>query len=109
MSDFRSLQFAAGFFGVQQYQTSYRQLIEIESDGFNSTLAPYDSCTNANGVIGSLGSTKSAEWALKYTVPTIKRLQKSITGLNVTATDVIAMQQLCAYEVCTKSSGYGGR
>ncbi|KAI0316502.1 phosphoglycerate mutase-like protein [Amylostereum chailletii] len=92
------LQFAAGFFGVQQYQTSYHQLIEVEAGGFNSTLAPYDDCTNANSQVAAIGGTVSNEWAAKYTVPTIKRLQKYIRGVNFTTTDVIAMQQLCAYE-----------
>ncbi|KAI0041305.1 phosphoglycerate mutase-like protein [Auriscalpium vulgare] len=92
------LQFAAGFFGVQQYQTSYHQLIEVEAPGFNTTLASYDFCNNSNNAIASLGSVKSTQWALKYTVPTIKRLSNFINGYNLTATDIIAMQQSCAYE-----------
>ncbi|KAJ7863958.1 phosphoglycerate mutase-like protein [Mycena olivaceomarginata] len=46
--------FAAGFFGVQEYQKDYRQLIEIEAPGFNSTLAPYGQCPNANNAIRNL-------------------------------------------------------
>ncbi|KAI0058243.1 phosphoglycerate mutase-like protein [Artomyces pyxidatus] len=93
-----ALQFAAGFFGVQQYQTSYHQLIEIESQGFNNTLAPFDQCANANNAISDLGSTASNAWAAIYTVPTIKRLSKDVKGFNLTTTDIIAMQQACAYE-----------
>ncbi|EIM82959.1 phosphoglycerate mutase-like protein [Stereum hirsutum FP-91666 SS1] len=93
-----NLQFAAGFFGVQSYQTSYHQLIEIESSGFNSTLAPYDVCTNANNAVASLGSTQANAWAEIYTAPTIERLSKHITGLNLTASTIIAMQETCAYE-----------
>ncbi|KAA1471753.1 phosphoglycerate mutase-like protein [Dentipellis sp. KUC8613] len=93
-----TLQFAAGFFGVQSYQTSYHELIEIEADGFNSTLAPYDQCANANNNISALGGIMSSKWAAIYTVPTVKRLSKSIKGVNLTATDIIAMQQACAYE-----------
>ncbi|KAI0030935.1 phosphoglycerate mutase-like protein [Vararia minispora EC-137] len=93
------LQFAAGFFGVQQFTTSYHQLIEIESPGFNTTLAPYEICKNNNvPTIGGLGNTKAAEWAAVYTVPTIKRLSKHITNVNLTSTDIVAMQMLCAYE-----------
>jgi hypothetical protein len=92
------LQFAAGFFGVQKFSTSYHQLIEIESSGFNTTLAPNEQCPNANNAIGGFGVTQSSIWAANYTVPTIKRLQPFISGVNLTATDIIAMQQACAYE-----------
>lgn len=95
----RRLQFAAGFFGVQSYQTSYHQLIEIESQGFNSTLAPYDRCTNANGVIASFGTTQANAWAEVYTAPIIERLSQFITSFNLTASTIIAMQETCAYEV----------
>lgn len=94
-----SLQFAAGFFGVQSYQQSYYQLIEVEETGINNTLAAYDRCPNANNAIGNFGANQSALWAAQYTSPTIKRLQSYISGVNLTATDIIAMQQLCAYEV----------
>ncbi|KAI0001359.1 phosphoglycerate mutase-like protein [Russula compacta] len=90
--------FAAGFFGVQTYAASYHQLIEIEASGFNSTLAPYDQCPNANNAIGNFGVIQSTLWAEKYTVPIIKRLQSFISGVNITATDIIGMQEACAYE-----------
>ncbi|KAI0044628.1 phosphoglycerate mutase-like protein [Auriscalpium vulgare] len=93
-----ALQFAAGFFGVQSYQTSYHQVIEVEEDGFNSTLASYDFCDNSNNAIADLGYDKAAQWALKYTAPTIKRLSKFIQGYNLTSSDIIAMQQSCPYE-----------
>ncbi|KAI0066193.1 phosphoglycerate mutase-like protein [Artomyces pyxidatus] len=93
-----ALQFAAGFFGVQQYQSSYHQLIEIEAQGFNSTLASYDQCENSNNAISDIGYDASDLWAANYTVPTIARLQKYIQGYNLTATDIVAMQQTCAYE-----------
>jgi hypothetical protein len=93
-----SLQFAAGFFGVQKFSTSYHQLIEVEAPGINSTLAPYEQCPNANNGIGNFGSTQASKWAAIYTAPTIERLQPNISGVNLTATDIIAMQQSCAYE-----------
>ncbi|KAI0302585.1 phosphoglycerate mutase-like protein [Russula brevipes] len=95
-----ALQFAAGFFGVQEYSTSYHQLIEIESPGFNSTLAPYYQCPNANNAIGGFGAVQAGKWASTYTVPIIKRLQPFISGVNLTATDIVGMQQTCAYEAC---------
>jgi hypothetical protein len=98
-----SLQFAAGFFGVQEYSTSYHQLIEIESPGFNSTLAPYYQCPNANNAIGGFGAIQAGKWASTYTVPIIKRLQPFISGVNLTATDIVGMQQTCAYEACREN------
>ncbi|TFY79218.1 hypothetical protein EWM64_g4792 [Hericium alpestre] len=99
-----ALQFAAGFFGVQSYQTSYHQLVEIEKHGFNSTLSPYWSCPNAFELVGPDGNTQAAKWADIYTKPIIRRLSKDLKGLNLTEPDVVAMQQLCAYE--TVALGY---
>ncbi|VDB95974.1 unnamed protein product [Peniophora sp. CBMAI 1063] len=94
-----ALQFAAGFFGVQSYQTSYHQLIQIEEDGFNSTLAPYYDCPNSNlDDNGYLGYIKAAEWADVYAPPIIERLSGYLDGVNLTSTDIVAMQDLCAYE-----------
>ena len=95
----RSVQFAAGFFGVQAYSTSYHQLIEVEAPEINSTLASYYRCTNANNVIAGFGSVQAAKWANVYTGPIIKRLQHFISGVTLEATDIVSMQQLCAYEV----------
>ncbi|TFY79221.1 hypothetical protein EWM64_g4791 [Hericium alpestre] len=100
-----ALQFAAGFFGVQWYQGDYHQLVEIEASGYNSTLAPYDQCANANNNISSLGGVQSNKWAAIYTKPTIKRLQKLIKGnLTLTSADIIGMQQACAYETVALGS-----
>ncbi|OBZ79577.1 3-phytase B [Grifola frondosa] len=77
-----ALHFAAGFFGVQQFPTSYHQLIQIEDTGFNSTLAPYDACANANNAIADIGTAYTTNWTAV----------------------VQAMQQLCAYE--TVALGY---
>lgn len=94
----RSVQFAAGFFGVQAYSTSYHQLIEVEAPQINSTLAAYYRCPNANNVIGGFGSVQATKWANDYTGHIIKRLQHSLSGVTLEATDIVSMQQLCAYE-----------
>ena len=99
-----SLQFAAGFFGVQSYQTSYHQVIEIEEPGFNSTLAPYDNCENSNNAVEEFGFVQAGKWGAIYTVPATKRLSKYLKGVNLTSTDILAMQSLCAYEV--RTSGF---
>ncbi|TFY81484.1 hypothetical protein EWM64_g2529 [Hericium alpestre] len=89
-----SLNFAAGFFGVQDYTTSYHQLFEIEQKGYNSTLQGANVCPNAGG----FGGSKSAIWSDIYTKPIIKRLSPFIKGVNLTGSDIIGMQQACAYE-----------
>ncbi|KZT75145.1 phosphoglycerate mutase-like protein [Daedalea quercina L-15889] len=100
-----AIHFAAGFFGVSDYQTSYHQEIIIENSGFNNTLAPWNACPNSNDAIaGDLGGYASGNWTQIYLNATTSRLQQYITGLNLTATDVYAMQELCAYE--TVALGY---
>ncbi|TFY63429.1 hypothetical protein EVJ58_g3259 [Rhodofomes roseus] len=100
-----AIHFAAGFFGVPDYQTSYHQEIIIESSGFNNTLAPWNACPNSNdAVAGDLGGYASGNWTQVYLNATTSRLQQYITGLNLTTSDVYAMQQLCAYE--TVALGY---
>ncbi|THV07666.1 phosphoglycerate mutase-like protein [Dendrothele bispora CBS 962.96] len=99
-----ALHFAAGFFGVRRYTTDYHQLIEIEADGFNSTLAPYEVCPNANNNISSFGTVQATKWIAQYLVPAQKRLSPFIDGFNLTTMDVFNMQTLCAYE--TVSLGF---
>lgn len=94
-----SLHFAAGFFGVQSYQNSYYQVIQIESAGFNNTLAPYEQCPNANSDIAELGLQAAAAWSEVYLADALKRLSPHLPGLNLTITDVSAMQTMCPYEV----------
>ncbi|KAI0652160.1 phosphoglycerate mutase-like protein [Trametes meyenii] len=99
-----ALHFAAGFFGVQQYQSTYHQLITIEDDGFNNTLAPWNSCENALNDISTIGDGAVANWTQVYLQKTVPRLQKYLEGVNLDAADVHAMQDLCAYE--TVALGY---
>lgn len=99
------LNFAAGFFGIPDYQTSYYQEILIENNNFNSTLSPQAVCpNNVNDVAGNLGGWATGNWTQVYLNATVPRLQQYVTGLNLTISDVFAMQQLCAYE--TVSLGY---
>ncbi|KAA1471726.1 phosphoglycerate mutase-like protein [Dentipellis sp. KUC8613] len=93
-----ALNFAAGFFGVQQFAESYHQLIEIEQEGFNSTLQPGNVCPNSGNSIGEFGGVQSSKWSAIFTPPIIKRLSWFITGVNLTTSDIIGMQQACAYE-----------
>lgn len=121
---FLRLHFAAGFFGVQQYQTDYHQLIEIEAQGFNSasspsrtssclilkqcdqgTLAPYDQCPNANNAVSAIGNNFTTKWASIYLADAQKRLAPHVQGFALNATWLFAMQQTCAYEVRFISRG----
>ncbi|KAF8521507.1 phosphoglycerate mutase-like protein [Gautieria morchelliformis] len=93
-----ALNFAAGFFGIPMFQTDYHQVIVIESSGFNNSGAPYDTCVNSNLPIGNFGGTQSNIWIGKYLQNALTRLQPQISGINLTTSDVFAMQQTCAYE-----------
>ncbi|KAF9455034.1 acid phosphatase [Macrolepiota fuliginosa MF-IS2] len=100
-----ALNFAAGFFGLQDYAKSYHQLIEVESQGFNSTLAPYFTCPNANNEIAQIGYTRNpVKWQNAYLSRAQRRLANQLPGFNLTIADCFNMQQLCAYE--TVALGY---
>nr|VWO94250.1 Acid phosphatase [Ganoderma boninense] len=99
-----ALHFAAGFFGVQQYQSSYHQLIVIEDDGFYDAITPWEACPNANNANADLGSIANGNWTQIYLKDTVKRLQKYIDGFTLDVTAVSRMQSLCAYE--TVALGY---
>lgn len=71
----------------------------IENSGQNNTLAPYENCPNANNAVSSFGSDQANKWANIYLQSTLKRLAPLIRGYNLTINDLIAMQELCAYEV----------
>jgi len=94
-----SLHFAAGFFGVQSYANEYHQLIQIEQTGFNSTLVPDKICPNANNDIASFGIESMSNWTAIYLADAQSRLSSFVEGYNLTISDLVAMQQLCAYEV----------
>ncbi|KAF8167786.1 histidine phosphatase superfamily [Crassisporium funariophilum] len=93
-----ALHFAAGFFGVQSYQQDYHQTITIENSGQNNTLAPYSNCANANNAVTSFGGVQAIKWATIYLQPALKRLSPLLKGYSLKVPDLIAMQQLCAYE-----------
>lgn len=84
---------------MQTYQQDYHQLIEVEAAGFNSTLAPYDMCPNANNNISAFGTAQGLKWANVYLTAAQKRLTPFITGIPLSPSILVAMQQLCAYEV----------
>ncbi|KAE9404951.1 phosphoglycerate mutase-like protein [Gymnopus androsaceus JB14] len=99
-----ALNFAIGFFGYP-FQDQYQQSITIEADGFNNTLAPYDTCYNARyRPISNRGDWYVKKWAETYLVDTRKRLQASLQGYELSIEDTYTMQMMCAYE--TVAIGY---
>lgn len=92
--------FMAGFFGLEWTNNATLELI-IEQFGFNNSLAAYYKCNNAFGAANAGGNNASALWISTYLEDTMARLQSNIRGLNLTISDVYAMQGLCPYEtVC---------
>lgn len=81
------------------FQTDYHQVITIENDGFNNTLAPYDTCTNANNAVAGFATTQANAWLDIYAKTAVARLAPQMKGINLTATDIFGMQMTCAYEV----------
>ncbi|KAF5386513.1 hypothetical protein D9757_005874 [Collybiopsis confluens] len=99
-----ALNFAIGFFGYP-LEGRYQQSITVEFPGFNNTLAPYDTCTNANkGNVGNRGTWYVKRWSQIYLNETRERIQAQLEGYELAIEDVYAMQHTCAYE--TVALGY---
>ncbi|KAJ4473127.1 phosphoglycerate mutase-like protein [Lentinula aciculospora] len=99
-----ALNFAIGFFGYP-FEGQYQQSITIEADGFNNTLAPYDTCHNARyRPISDRGTWYVEQWANIYLNDTRDRFQSQLKGFELSIEDVYTMQQMCAYE--TVAIGY---
>lgn len=62
----------------------------------NNTLAA--ACLNWN-LIGDIGATMADRWTEVYLQDAVTRLDPLIEGVNLTVTDVSAMQEACAFEV----------
>ena len=95
---------AAGFFGLEEYSDSYYESVAIKGKGFNTTLAPWYTCPNSGGAVHALGGQYARNWTNVYLADTVTRLQQYIKGVELTPTLVSAMQSLCAYE--TVALGY---
>ncbi|KAF9218807.1 phosphoglycerate mutase-like protein [Gyrodon lividus] len=106
-----AINFALGFFGWP-IEDKYEQVIMIEASGFNNTLAPYDTCPNANAHGKADRSLRYVrQWTRIYLEEARQRLQADLRpieeggeGLELEIEDVYRMQQMCAYE--TVALGY---
>lgn len=91
-----------GFFGWDAPSKIDLEII-TEGDGFNNTLASYDTCNNSDTI--TVGDTYLRPvWDAIYLPTPTQRLQQYISGLTLTHEMVYGMQSLCAYE--TAALGY---
>ncbi|GAA95873.1 uncharacterized protein L969DRAFT_521560 [Mixia osmundae IAM 14324] len=95
-----TLNFAAGFFGLPlRPDVDYHESIMIENKGFNASLSPYYGCPNSmNGTNSKLGNEASADFVKRYATPLAAEFNEMLEGLQLNATDVNAMQFMCAYD-----------
>ncbi|KAF7718951.1 Uncharacterized protein PECH_006294 [Penicillium ucsense] len=88
----------SGFFGNSGANSSYEQydlVIIPEVDPFNNTLASYDSCPGDS----TEGDEAAKTFISRYTKNAQSRLSSYLPrDFNLTAMNVLAMQNLCAYE-----------
>ncbi|EJD36091.1 phosphoglycerate mutase-like protein [Auricularia subglabra TFB-10046 SS5] len=88
-----AINFAAGFFGIP-VEGKYYQLVTIEENGFNNTLAPHKICDN----LGKAGKGAAKGWSEVFLKDAHERLRLQIEGFELAIQDVFAMLQICAYE-----------
>lgn len=89
--------FLAGFFGLEWTNNATIEVI-IESAGFNNSLAGYDNCVNAHNFRNRGGANATAEWVEIYLKSATERFQSMISGIEWTAKDTHAAQNMCPYE-----------
>ncbi|KAJ5585147.1 uncharacterized protein N7459_004947 [Penicillium hispanicum] len=88
----------SGFFGNSGANSSYDQyelVIIPEVSGFNNTLASYEACTGDM----TEGDNSAEIFISRYTKDARARLSSYLPrDFNLTARDVLAMQNICVYE-----------
>ncbi|KAL7422599.1 hypothetical protein Q5752_003247 [Cryptotrichosporon argae] len=95
--------FASGFFGIPA-EEQYHLEVQIEAPGFNSTLAPYYMCPNADHQGDAETRQRLAQWESVFLKDARKRLAKLVDGYDLTIQDTKDFMDLCAYE--TVALGY---
>lgn len=65
------------------------------------SLTPYKGCPKYSS---SFGSKQAAQYVKEYTKPIIARLNSYAPAFNFTASDVVAMQELCGYETVIRGA-----
>ncbi|WFD19069.1 hypothetical protein MCAP1_001287 [Malassezia caprae] len=88
--------FALGFFGWDA-TSKYNLEVLTEEDYQNNTLASKNACRNADNDDFMYDTYLSSQWQPIYLEAPRKRLQKSISSINLTHTDVYNMMLNCPY------------
>lgn len=79
--------FLAGFFGLGWTQNATLEL-QLEQNGFNTSLAGYFRCNNSNTGVSAGGTNATTQWAGIYLANATARIQSQLSGqLNWTVTD----------------------
>ncbi|ODV95791.1 hypothetical protein PACTADRAFT_84670 [Pachysolen tannophilus NRRL Y-2460] len=100
---YSAIYFLTGFYGLDWENYANLELL-IEEDGFNNTLAPYDSCPNYIKNEDSINSSLAESWLKTYLTNATNRINSQLTGVKLNYTQVFDMQSACAYE--TNALGY---
>lgn len=90
-----SIAFLQGMFGAKWHSKTDLE-VQIEAQGFNTTLAPNFACAQAYNKVH--GKEWQQSWQEDYLKSAVTRLQSHIEGVELNATLVNAMQQLCSYD-----------
>ena len=90
----------AGLYGGHEEIGEIVRISEDQAQGAN-TLTPTKTCPKFDV---SKGLEQANIWLKHYTVPIIARLNAQILEFNFSANDVLAMQELCAYETIIRGS-----
>ncbi|CAF2945412.1 unnamed protein product [Rotaria sp. Silwood2] len=89
-----------GLYGSQNTLGQVINISEGKKRGAN-TLTPKETCPRFQN---SWGAPEAHAWLRKYTKPIVVRLNVRNPGFNLSANDVLAMQQLCGYETAIRGS-----
>lgn len=95
--------FMAGFFGFEWTQNVSLE-VQLERDGFNTSLAGYFQCDNSNNDRSSGGTNASLVWQSIYLQDATARLRKFSGNYDWSISDSYHAQTLCPYE--TVAYGY---
>lgn len=95
-----SINWLAGFFGVESWQEESHLSIMHEASGYNNTLAPWEICPREDSY---QSKAHVGKWRNKYLRNALKRLNKLAFGYEFEIGDVFAMQVsvLSSFQIAT--------
>ncbi|CAF3407061.1 unnamed protein product [Rotaria sp. Silwood1] len=89
-----------GLYGGQNTLGQVINISEEKNRGAN-TLTPKKTCPRFQA---SWGGQQAHMWLKKYTKPIVIRLNMHNPGFNLSANDILAMQEICGYETAIRGS-----